>query len=107
MPFLRQVTDKNFDDEVINSNRPVIVEFLAERCKPCKMALPVIEELARQNMGKAKFVQLNVAENHSITNRLGIRNIHTLMIFQKGNVKQTIVGSTAKSHIEKELNRLL
>ncbi len=107
MPFLRQVTDRNFDDEVIRADRPVIVEFWAEWCKPCKMVSPVIEELAKQNMGKAKFVQLNVAENHSVTNRFGIRNIPTLMFFQKGEVRRTLVGATAKSHIEEELSRLL
>ena len=107
MTFLFQGTDRNFDDEVLNSDSPVIVEFWAEWCKPCKMVSPVIEELARQYTGKTKFVQLNVAENHSVTSRLGIRNIPTLMFFQKGEVKQTIVGATARSRIEEELNRLL
>ncbi|MBC8460801.1 MAG: thioredoxin [Deltaproteobacteria bacterium] len=107
MSGLSQVTDKNFDEEIINSDIPAMVDFWAEWCEPCKMMEPVIEELARKYQGKIKIVQMNVAENHKTPARFGIRSIPTLMLFKGGEVKQTIIGSYPRSHIDEELRKLL
>ena len=107
MSGLPQVTDKNFDQEVINSNMPAMVDFWAEWCQPCKTVAPVIEELALKYRGKLKIVQMNVAENPHTPARFGIRSIPTLILFKGGHVEQTIIGAYPKSHIEEELRKLL
>jgi len=107
MSGLPQVTDKNFDQEVINSNMPAMVDFWAEWCQPCKTLAPVIEELALKYRDKMKIAQMNVAENPHTPARLGIRIIPTLILFKGGHVEQTIVGAYPKSHIEEELKKLL
>ena len=107
MPDLSQVTDNNFDEQIINSDIPAMVDFWAEWCQPCKMVTPVIEELAREYQGKIKIVQMNVAENRDTPAKFGIRNIPTLMLFKGGAVAQTIIGAYPKSRIDEELKRLL
>ena len=86
MSALSQVSDKNFDKEIINSHMPAMVDFWAEWCQPCKMVAPMLEELARNYEGKIKIVQMNVAENRDTPARFGIRNIPTLMLFKEGEV---------------------
>ena len=107
MSGLSQVTDKNFDEEIINSDMPAMVDFWAEWCEPCKMMAPVIEELALKYRGKVKIVQMNVAENRVIPARYGIRNIPTLVLFKGGDVEQTIIGTHPRSHIDEGLVKLL
>ena len=107
MSGLSQVTDNNFDEQIINSDIPAMVDFWAEWCHPCKMVAPVIEELAQKYRGKIKIVQMNVAENRDTPARFGIRNIPTLMLFKGGEVAQTIIGAHPKSRIDEELKRLL
>ena len=107
MSALSQVSDKNFDKEIINSPMPAMVDFWAEWCQPCKMVAPMLEELARNYKGKIKIVQMNVAENRDTPARFGIRNIPTLMLFKEGEVAQTMIGAYPKSHIDEELKRLL
>ncbi|MBU0732739.1 MAG: thioredoxin [Proteobacteria bacterium] len=107
MPGLSQVTDKNFDEEIINSDIPAMVDFWADWCQPCKAMAPMIEELAQEYKGKIKFVQMNVAENRDTPARFGIRSIPTLMLFKGGEVAQTLIGAYPKSRIEEELKRLL
>ena len=107
MPGLSQVTDKNFDEEIINSDMPAMVDFWAEWCQPCKAMAPMIEALAQEYKGKIKFVQMNVAENILTPGRFGIRNIPAFMLFKGGEVVQIIIGARPKSRIEEELKRLL
>jgi len=107
MSGLSQVTDKTVDEQVINSNVPVVIEFWAEWCKPCKAMAPMIGELAHEYQGRIKIVQMNVAENQETPARFGIRSIPALIFFKRGEAKQVIVGSHSKSHIEEELRRLL
>ena len=78
---LSQVTDKDFDEEIVHSGMPVMVDFWADWCQPCKMLTPVIEELALKYRGKIKIVQMNVAENPHTPARFGIRNIPALILF--------------------------
>ena len=107
MSGLTQVTDKTVDQIVINSDIPVVIEFWAEWCKPCKAMAPMIGELAHEYQGRIKIVQMDVAENQETPARFGIRSIPALIFFKRGEAKQVIVGSHSKSHIEEELRRLL
>jgi thioredoxin 1 len=107
MSGLSQVTDKTVDEKVINSDMPVVIEFWAEWCKPCKTMMPMIEELAREYQGRIKIVQMNVAENQETPVRFGIRSIPALILFKRGEAKQVIVGSHSKGHIEAELKKLI
>ncbi|MEE4266362.1 MAG: thioredoxin [Desulfobacteraceae bacterium] len=107
MSGLSQVTDKTVDAQVINSNIPVVIEFWAEWCKPCKAMASVIGELAHEYQGRIKMVQMNVAENQKTPARFGIRSIPALIFFKRGEVKQVIVGAQTKGHVEEELIKLL
>ena len=107
MGDLLKVTDDNFEQEIINSDIPALVDFWAEWCGPCKMVSPVVEELAKEYEGKIKIGQMNVDENRQTPAKYGIRAIPTLILFKNGNVAQTIVGAQPKSAIEEELKKLL
>ena len=107
MSGLSQVADKNFDEEIVHSAMPAMVEFWAEWCQPCKVMMPMIEELAKKYQGKIKFAQMNVAENPKTPARFGIRNIPTLMFFKGGEVEKTIVGAYPSSLLDEELKKLL
>jgi len=107
MADLLQVTDDNFDDEIMNSDIPAMVDFWAEWCGPCKMVGPVVEELAQEYEGKIKIAKMDVDQNRQTPVRFGIRNIPTLIMFKGGEVVQTIVGAQTKSHLDEELKKLL
>ncbi len=107
MADLLQVTDDNFDDEIMNSDIPAMVDFWAEWCGPCKMVGPVVEELAKEYEGKIKIAKMDVDQHRETPVRFGIRNIPTLIMFKGGKVVQTIVGAQTKSHLDEELKKLL
>ena len=107
MSDLLQVTDDNFDAEIMNSELPAMVDFWAEWCGPCRMVGPVVEELANEYQGKIKFAKMDVDKNRQTPARFGIRNIPTLILFKGGEVTNTIVGAHPKSSIEDELKKLL
>jgi thioredoxin 1 len=107
MADLLQVTDDSFDDEIINSDLPVMVDFWAEWCGPCKMVGPVVEELAQEYEGKIKMAKMDVDKNRQTPVRFGIRNIPTLIMFKGGEVVQTIVGAQTKNQLDEELKKLL
>jgi thioredoxin 1 len=96
-------TDSNFETEVLQSDKPVLVDFWAEWCGPCRMIAPVIDELAAEYEGKAKIVKLNVDENQQVSMRYGIRSIPTLLIFKNGQVVDQIIGAVPKGVIENKL----
>lgn len=93
------VTDDNFEQEVLKSAAPVLVDYWAEWCGPCKMIAPVLEEIAKDYAGKIKIAKLNIDENPSTPPRYGIRGIPTLMLFKNGNVEATKVGAVSKSQL--------
>lgn len=95
----KEVSDNNFKEEVEDSNIPVVVDFWAEWCGPCKMIAPVIEQLAKTYEGKVKIVKLNVDENPSKPSELGIRGIPTLMLFKGGKQVDTKVGAHPQDKI--------
>lgn len=107
MPDIVQVTDENFDEIIVNSDVPAMVDFWAEWCGPCKMVGPVVEELAQEYQGKVKIAKMNVDENRQTPAKFGIRNIPTLILFKGGEVVQTIVGAHPKNYIDGELQKLL
>jgi len=107
MSKVYQVSDESFDEEIIHSKTPVMVDFWADWCQPCKAMAPMIEELARKYKGKIKFAQMNVVNNRDIPARFGIRNLPTFMLFKRGEVLNTIIGTFPGSLLEEELRKML
>ncbi len=102
-----QITDDNFDEEIMNSDIPAMVDFWADWCGPCKMVGPAVEELAKEYKGKIKIAKMNVDQSRQTPARFGIRNIPTLVFFKNGEVANTIVGAHPKSAIDEQLKKLL
>ncbi|MCP4681688.1 MAG: thioredoxin [Desulfobacterales bacterium] len=107
MADLLHVADEDFDEQIMNSDIPALVDFWAEWCGPCKMVGPAVEELAREYKGKIKIAKMDVDVNRETPARFGIRNIPTLILFKGGEVAHIIVGTQSKSHIDEELKKLL
>ena len=107
MADLLEVTDANFDKEIIDSGLPAMVDFWAEWCGPCKMVGPVVKELAKEYKGKIRIAKMDVDKSREIPAKFGIRSIPTLILFREGDVAQTIVGAHPKSYIDDELKKLL
>jgi len=93
------LTDATFEAEVINSDQPVLVDYWAEWCGPCKMIAPILNEVAEMYEGKVKVAKLNIDENSETPPKYGIRGIPTLMLFKGGNIEATKVGALSKSPI--------
>jgi thioredoxin 1 len=93
------VTDDSFEERVLKSERPVLIDYWAEWCGPCKMIAPVLEEIAREYAGRLIVAKLNIDENPTVPPRYGIRGIPTLMLFKNGNVEATKVGAVSKSQL--------
>ena len=91
-----ELTDANFD-QIVNGDKPVLVDFWAEWCGPCKMIGPVVEELADEYEGKAVVAKLNVDENPNVTARFGVRSIPTLLVFKGGQIVDKQIGAVPKS----------
>ncbi|MEI8340705.1 MAG: thioredoxin [Verrucomicrobiota bacterium] len=90
------ITDSNFDEEVLKASTPVLVDFWAEWCGPCKMIAPILDELADEKVGKLKVAKVNVDQSQQVAGRFQIRAIPTLLFFKDGEVKDQIVGMTSK-----------
>ncbi len=102
-----ELTDGNFDAEVIKTSTPVLVDFSAEWCGPCKMMGPVIEDLANEYAGKAKITKIDVDVNPQTTSKYGVRSLPTLLIFKDGNVVDKIIGAVPKKVITEKLSAYL
>jgi thioredoxin 1 len=100
-------TDSNFSDEVLTSDKPVLVDFWAEWCGPCRKIGPVVEELATEYDGKAKIGKVNVDDNPEISVKYGIRSIPALLIFKNGEVVDQIIGAVPKAVLKKQLDAQL
>ncbi len=97
--MIQHVTDVTFEPEVLKSDLPVLVDYWAEWCGPCKAIAPVLEEVAKDYSGKLKVAKLNVDDNQEIPKRYGIRGIPTLMLFKNGNIEATKIGALSKSQL--------
>lgn len=97
--LITQVTDASFEEEVLKAEGPVLVDYWAEWCGPCKMIAPVLDEIAKTYEGKVKVCKLNIDDNQDTPPKYGVRGIPTLMLFKGGNVEATKVGALSKSQL--------
>ncbi|MCW5633653.1 MAG: thioredoxin TrxA [Rubrivivax sp.] len=97
--LIKHVTDDSFGDDVVKSDKPVLVDFWAEWCGPCKMIAPILDEAAKVYDGKVQIVKMNVDENRDVPARFGIRGIPTLMLFKGGDLAATKVGALSKAQL--------
>ncbi len=104
---LMNVTDSDFEDAILKSDKPVLVDFWAAWCGPCRQVGPVVEELAGEFAGKVKVAKLNVDENKQTPGKYGVRGIPTLMVFKNGEVVDQIVGAVPKDRIKELLDKAL
>lgn len=97
--LIQHVTDDSFEQDVLKAEGPVLVDYWAEWCGPCKMIAPILEEVATEYSGRLKIVKLNIDQNEQTPPKYGIRGIPTLMLFHGGEVKATKVGALAKGQL--------
>jgi thioredoxin 1 len=99
-----QVTEQNFEAEVLQSTLPVIVDFYADWCGPCKMIAPALEEIANELAGRVKIAKVNVDEQSALAQRYHVQSLPTLLYFQNGEVVNQVIGATSKKNILARLN---
>ena len=100
------IDEANFDREVVKSTQPVLVDFWAEWCGPCKMIAPILDEIAKEKAGSVKVAKVNVDHNQSLSARYGIRAIPTLLLFKNGQLRDQVTGMTSKKDLLSRLESL-
>jgi thioredoxin 1 len=105
--FVNEVSDHNFESEVLNASIPVLVDFWASWCVPCRMLAPVVDTIAEEYNGRVKVLKLNTDDNIKTSGKYGIRSIPTLLLFKDGVVKEQIVGNSSQGTIAKMLDNHL
>lgn len=107
MSAVQAVSDNNFETEVINSDLPVLIDFWAPWCGPCRAIAPVVDELAKEYAGKLKVVKMNVDDNPLTPSRYGVRSIPNLILIQNGQVKDQIIGAVPKGHFVQAISKVV
>lgn len=107
MSDVREVTDATWDGDVLKSDLPVLVDFWAPWCGPCRMVAPIVQELSEEYAGKVSFMKMNTDENPMVPSKFGIRSIPSLLIFKGGELKGTVVGFRPKTDLKKRLDEAL
>ena len=102
--MIGDVTDQDFDERVLKSNEPVLVDFWAEWCVPCHMVSPVVEEIGQEKGESLRVAKLNIDENPEVTRRYGVMSIPTLMLFKGGEEKARVVGARGKEALLREID---
>jgi len=97
--LIKHVTDESFGSDVLQSDKPVLVDYWAEWCGPCKMIAPILDEVSKDYDGRLQIAKTNVDDNREVPAKFGIRGIPTLMLFKNGNVEATRVGALSKSQL--------
>ena len=107
MSKLKEVTDEEFEQEVLDADLPVLVDFWATWCAPCKIVGPIVEELADEYEGRVKFVKLDTEENFEVPDRYGIRNLPTLLVFKGGQQVDQVFGARSKAELKRTLEKVI
>ena len=102
---VRETSDGTFEADVLKADRPVLVDFWAEWCAPCRMLAPTVEAVAEKYAGNARVVKLNVDQNPSVSQRFGIKGIPTLILFKNGKEEERVVGATSEQAISRMLDK--
>ena len=107
MADVQQVTDASFDSDVLQADVPVLIDFWAPWCGPCKAIAPVVDELAKDYAGRLKVVKMNVDDNPNTPSKYGVRSIPNLLVFKGGQVKEQIVGAVPKAVLVKAVDQVV
>ena len=105
--MVKEVTDATFEEDVIQANRPVVVDFWAPWCGPCRVVSPILDDLSTQHGESIEFVKLNVDDNPASASRYNVLSIPTVILFERGEPQETVIGARSKSHYESVWQRWL